>query len=139
MQNRKQEIIGILLLIISLCILASLVGFHPSEEPRISPKVKLTNTMGIVGIYVSYGLIKLGFGYSVIILPLLGLDWQPGLVAFRSWCVIPWGRTDSSRILTSAPCCEVVKLFGDFLGSPHLVTVPPKSSGCVSVVENLTL
>ena len=68
MQNRKQEIIGILLLIFSLCILTSLVGFNPSEEPRISPNVKLTNTMGIVGIYVSYGLIKLGLGYSVIIM-----------------------------------------------------------------------
>jgi S-DNA-T family DNA segregation ATPase FtsK/SpoIIIE len=79
MQNRKQEIIGILLLIISLCVLASLVGFNPSEEPRISPKVKLTNTMGIVGIYASYGLIKLGFGYSVIILPLLGFVW--------GWCL----------------------------------------------------
>ncbi len=79
MQNRKQEIIGILLLIISLCVLASLVGFNPSEEPRISPKVRLTNTMGIVGIYVSYGLIKLGFGYSVIILPLLGFVW--------GWCL----------------------------------------------------
>ena len=83
MQNRKQEIIGILLLIISLCVLASLVGFNPSEEPRISPKVKLTNTMGIVGIYVSYGLIKLGFGYSVIILPLLGFVWGWWLFSHR--------------------------------------------------------
>ena len=83
MQNRRQEIIGILLLVISLCVLASLVGFNPSEEPRISPKVKLTNTMGIVGIYVSYGLIKLGFGYSVIILPLLGLVWGWWLFSHR--------------------------------------------------------
>ena len=83
MQNRRQEIIGILLLIISLCVLASLVGFNPSEEPRISPKVKLTNTMGIVGIYVSYGLIKLGFGYSVIILPLLGFVWGWWLFSHR--------------------------------------------------------
>ena len=83
MQNRKQEIIGILLLIISLCVLASLVEFNPSEDPRISPKVKLTNTMGIVGIYVSYGLIKLGFGYSVIILPLLGFAWGWWLFSHR--------------------------------------------------------
>ena len=83
MQNRRQEIIGILLLVISLCVLASLVGFNPSEEPRISPKVKLTNTMGIVGIYVSYGLIKLGFGYSVIILPLLGFVWGWWLFSHR--------------------------------------------------------
>ena len=83
MQNRRQEIIGILLLIISLCILASLIGFNPSEEPRISPNVKLTNTMGIVGIYVSYGLIKLGFGYSVIILPLLGFVWGWWLFSHR--------------------------------------------------------
>ena len=83
MQNRRQEILGILLLIISLCVLASLVGFNPSEEPRISPKVKLTNTMGIVGIYVSYGLIKLGFGYSVIILPLLGFVWGWWLFSHR--------------------------------------------------------
>ena len=83
MQNRRQEIIGILLLIISLCILASLIGFNQTEEPRISPNVKLTNTMGIVGIYVSYGLIKLGFGYSVIILPLLGFVWGWWLFSHR--------------------------------------------------------
>ena len=83
MQNRKQEITGILLLIFSLCILASLVGFNPSEEPRISPNVKLTNTMGIVGIYVSYLFIKLGFGYSVIIVPLLGFIWGWWLFSHR--------------------------------------------------------
>lgn len=83
MQNRKQEIIGILLLVLSLCVLASLIGFNPSEEPRISPNVKLTNTMGIIGIYVSYGLIKLGFGYSVIILPLLGFVWGWWLFSHR--------------------------------------------------------
>jgi len=74
-QDRKQEIIGILLLIFSLCILVSLLGFNASEEPSISPNVKLKNTMGIVGIYVSHILIKLGFGYSVFIIPLLGLIW----------------------------------------------------------------
>ena len=75
MNNRKKELIGILVLILSLCIFVSLLAFDSTEEPQISPNVKLTNTMGIIGIYVSDVLIKKGFGYSVIILPFLGFVW----------------------------------------------------------------
>ena len=75
MKDRKQEIIGILLLILSLCIFTSLIGFDSSEDPQISPNVKLTNTMGIAGIYVSYFMIKLGFGVSIFVVPILGFAW----------------------------------------------------------------
>ena len=64
MNNRKKELIGILVLILSLCIFVSLLAFDSTEEPQISPNVKLTNTMGIIGIYVSDVLIKKGFGYT---------------------------------------------------------------------------
>ena len=76
MENeRRLEILGILIIALSVFILVSLVGYNPSEEPSISPDIQIDNPMGILGLLVSYLLIKKGFGYVTIIIPLTGLAW----------------------------------------------------------------
>ena len=76
MENeRRLEILGILTIALSVFILVSLSGYNPSEEPSISSNVQVTNPMGILGIFTSHLFIKLGLGFSTIIIPLLGFVW----------------------------------------------------------------
>ena len=58
-KNRRLEILGILIVSISVFILISLIGYNVSEEPTISPNVKIENPMGIFGVFISHFLIKL--------------------------------------------------------------------------------
>ena len=73
--NKRLEILGVLLCAVSLFIIVSLLGHDPSEELAISPNAQINNPMGIFGVLVSHILIKLGFGYVSLILPLLGFYW----------------------------------------------------------------
>ena len=76
MENeRRLEILGILTIALSVFVLVSLSGYNSSEEPSISSNVQVTNPMGILGIFTSHLFIKLGFGFSTIIIPLLGFVW----------------------------------------------------------------
>jgi len=73
--NKRLEILGVLLCAVSLFIMVSLLGHDPSEEVAISPNAQINNPMGILGVLVSHMLIKLGFGYISLILPMLGFYW----------------------------------------------------------------
>ena len=73
--DKRLEILGVLLCAVSLFIIVSLLGHDPSEEVAISPNAQINNPMGILGVLVSHILIKLGFGYISLILPLLGFYW----------------------------------------------------------------
>lgn len=75
MQDRRLEIIGILLITLSVIVIISFIGYHPAEEPGLSPRIHIENPMGIVGVYCAYYAIKLGFGYAIFLLPVLGLIW----------------------------------------------------------------
>ena len=76
MENeRRLEILGILIIALSIFILVSLLGYSPSEEPSLSPNIQIDNPMGIFGLFISYLFIKKGFGYVTIIIPLVGLVW----------------------------------------------------------------
>ena len=74
-EERRLEILGILIIALSVFVLVSIGGYNPSEEPSISPNVQVTNPMGILGIFTAHYFIKIGFGFSSIIIPLLGLVW----------------------------------------------------------------
>ena len=63
-KDKRFEILGILIITVSLLVLLSFFGHDPNEDPGISPNVKVENPMGILGVWISYLLIKLGFGYS---------------------------------------------------------------------------
>lgn len=75
MKGRRIEILGILTITVSALVLLSLIGFNPQEDPGISPNIRVQNPLGIVGVWIAYFFIKLTFGYSTYILPLLGLTW----------------------------------------------------------------
>ena len=75
MKERRLEILGILSVAVSLLIFASLIGYNPNEDPGISPNILIENPMGILGVWIGYFFIKLAFGYSSFILPLITITW----------------------------------------------------------------
>ena len=91
-KNRRLEILGILIVSISVFILISLIGYNVSEEPTISPNVKIENPMGILGVFISHFLIKLSFGFSTITLPIIGIFW--------GWFLFSKRQLDKLRLLT---------------------------------------
>ena len=75
--DRRLEILGILIIALSVFILVSLLGYNSNEEPSISPNIQIDNPMGILGLITSYVLVKKGFGYVSILLPMIGFAWIP--------------------------------------------------------------
>ena len=75
MKERRLEILGILSISVSLLIFASLIGYNPNEDPGISSSILIDNPMGILGVWIGYFFIKLTFGYSSFILPLIAITW----------------------------------------------------------------
>ena len=72
MDKKRIQIIGWLLGFCSLLILGSMIGYDPSEEPSLVSS-SISNPFNIVGVYVGYYFVKLGFGYAAYIIPLIGL------------------------------------------------------------------
>jgi len=75
MNQRKLEILGILLVTVSSLVLISLLGYNSNEDPGISPNVNIENPLGILGLWIAYYFIKIGFGYMSFVLPILGIVW----------------------------------------------------------------
>ena len=75
MKEKRFEILGILIVTVSILILFSFFGYNSNEDPGISPNVKVENPMGILGVWLSYFFIKLGLGYSAFFIPLLSTVW----------------------------------------------------------------
>tara|TARA_B100000029_G_scaffold112346_1_gene104516 strand:+ start:34448 stop:36829 length:2382 start_codon:yes stop_codon:yes gene_type:complete len=73
--DKKKEIIGILLILVSIFLMLSLITYNSSEEPTISPNIAISNRAGIIGVYISYFFRKLGIGYISFIIPILGIVW----------------------------------------------------------------
>jgi DNA segregation ATPase FtsK/SpoIIIE, S-DNA-T family len=69
--NHRNEVVGILLQLISVLILLSLTTYDPMEEPMISDDVVLRNFMGIFGVYVSHYLIKMTIGWGAFAIPII--------------------------------------------------------------------
>ena len=73
--DKKNEIIGIFLILISIFIFTALFSFNEFEEPTISPNIEISNRAGILGIYISHFFIKMFFGFSSYFIPILGIFW----------------------------------------------------------------
>mgnify|MGYP001170247362 FL=1 len=82
--DRRLEILGILIISISSFIFVSFFGYNASEEPSLDPSISISNPMGIIGVVVSHVFIKLGFGYFSFIIPMLGFLWGWVLFSKRS-------------------------------------------------------
>ncbi|MEC7822713.1 MAG: DNA translocase FtsK 4TM domain-containing protein [Candidatus Neomarinimicrobiota bacterium] len=86
----KLQTIGWLLGFFSLLVLGSLVGYDSSEEPSLVPE-SINNPFNIVGVYVGYYFVKLGFGYASYIIPLIGLIFSFYLISnlkFQAYRII---------------------------------------------------
>ena len=65
----KIQIIGWLILVISLLFFGSMIGYDLSEEPSLVAQ-NINNPFNIVGVYIGFYLMKLGFGYAALFIPL---------------------------------------------------------------------
>ncbi|HXV28557.1 MAG TPA: DNA translocase FtsK [bacterium] len=76
-KDRINEIWGVLFLLLGLFTLASLVFFHPEDVSFYTsdPSNPTLNYTGVIGAYVSFGLL-LTFGVSALIVPVLFLLWS---------------------------------------------------------------
>jgi len=72
MNNRRKEVVGILLFTVALCIFISFATYNPYETPSgITPEIAKTNLMGLFGIYISYYLMKFSFGIGSFFIPII--------------------------------------------------------------------
>jgi len=72
MDKKRIQIIGWLLAFSSFLTLGSMIGYDASEEPSLVSN-SINNPFNIVGVYIGYYFIKLGFGYAAYMIPLIGL------------------------------------------------------------------
>ena len=63
------QIIGWLLLVLSLLFLGSMISYDLSEEPSLIAQ-NINNPFNIVGVYIGFYLMKLGFGYAALFFPI---------------------------------------------------------------------
>lgn len=64
----KIQLIGWLLALFSLLIFGAILTYDFSEDPNLFAK-EINNPFGIIGIYIGYYLVKLGFGYGSLLIP----------------------------------------------------------------------
>jgi S-DNA-T family DNA segregation ATPase FtsK/SpoIIIE len=108
--RQQEEIFGILLMTLALLVLISLVSYNPGEEPGGLRILQVENAMGVLGVYLSYYLIKLFIGYSSIVVPFLLFAW--GWNRFK-------GNEISSLLRTTIFTLVLAVYIATILGLPH--------------------
>ena len=86
MDKKRIQIIGWLLGFCCLLILGSMIGYDPSEEPSLVSS-SINNPFNIVGVYVGYYFIKLGFGCAAYLIPIIGLTISFYLISNYSFLI----------------------------------------------------
>ena len=66
----KIQIIGWLLFIVSMLVAGSMIGYDLTEEPSLVAQ-KINNPFNILGVYIGFYLMKLGFGYAALLFPVI--------------------------------------------------------------------
>ena len=66
----KIQIIGWLLLAVSMLVAGSMIGYDLTEEPSLVAQ-KINNPFNILGVYIGFYLMKLGFGYAALLFPVI--------------------------------------------------------------------
>ena len=64
------QIIGWMLLIVSILVAGSMIGYDLTEEPSLLAQ-KINNPFNIFGVYIGFYLMKLGFGYAALLFPVI--------------------------------------------------------------------
>src|SRR6056300_1108135 len=63
------QIIGWLLLVLSLLFFGSMISYDLSEEPSLVAQ-NINNPFNIFGVYIGFYFMKLGFGYAALFFPI---------------------------------------------------------------------
>src|SRR3989338_4242144 len=76
-QERVNEIMGVLFLLVGLFTLVSLLFFHPNDHSFYTsyPNHEFRNVTGVAGVYLAHYL-RLTFGFSSFSIPALFLFWS---------------------------------------------------------------
>jgi len=70
-ESPKEEILGILLMTLGLLIFIGLIGYDVHEEPSALGSGKISNYLGIAGVYIAHYLVRFGIGYPSIVIPII--------------------------------------------------------------------
>ncbi|MDX1641098.1 MAG: DNA translocase FtsK [Balneolaceae bacterium] len=92
--SRKMEVVGILIMAISVLLLLSIASYHPDDyaivqslsydtllEVDEGPALRVHNWLGVFGAYISYFFVNTLFGYVSILIPII--VFSIGWVVFR--------------------------------------------------------
>ncbi len=74
-QERRKEVIGLLLMALALLVAASMISYDMTEEPKNITELRTSNYLGIGGVFISHYLIKMFLGLGSSVVPLLLLLW----------------------------------------------------------------
>ena len=74
-ERKREELLGLLLILCGILVAISLFTYNPNETPQNVSVGRTTNGLGVVGVYVSYYLIRGSIGYSSVIFPFLIVAW----------------------------------------------------------------
>lgn len=98
--QRQTDIIGSLLIVISILIAISLASYSSRDELLMNHHQLIDNQMGIAGVFISYFFIKLGIGWFA-----WGL--VPLLLSWGIWIIL----RKEKKILLRATCYSLCFLF----------------------------
>ena len=85
--SKKQEVIGILLIVFALLIFLSILSYHTQDWPNSSTRQIVYNWMGLAGAAIAHYLILYTIGYPIIVFPLL--------IFILGWKLLTHGSTDT--------------------------------------------
>lgn len=74
-QRKREEALGLLLIVLGVLTLIALSTYNPEEVPRDVIVGQVSNALGIAGVYISYYLIRYTIGYPIFFLPFLIVIW----------------------------------------------------------------
>ena len=115
-KHYKKEIIGILLITISVFTALSFLTYDPYETPTgLSPEFARSNIMGNFGVYVSYYLMKFTFGLGAFFIPLIIFIY--GYCLFSHKKINNYFKTTSYIFYLGVWISVVTGLIGKLLGA----------------------
>ncbi len=74
-KSRKEEFLGLMLIILGILVFLSLVSYHAEDWPNSSMKFPVHNWMGLAGAWLAFYLYNYTMGYPMIVLPFLIMYW----------------------------------------------------------------
>ncbi|MFQ5649433.1 MAG: DNA translocase FtsK [bacterium] len=69
--SRKEEVVGLLLMTLSILVFIALSSYDSAEAPGMVGEVRISNKLGIAGVYIAHFLIQYGLGYPSFVFPVV--------------------------------------------------------------------